>query len=47
MERSCFSDESVRQFLAEETVALPARFPEAAVDEILDLIRSTMIRIVS
>jgi hypothetical protein len=36
--------------LAEEAVALIpslARFPEAAVDEILDLIRSTMIRIVS
>lgn len=36
--------------LVEEAVALIpslSRFPEAAVDEILDLIRSTMIRIVS
>jgi DNA-directed RNA polymerase II subunit RPB4 len=36
--------------LVEEAVALIpslARFPEAAMDEILDLIRSTMIRIVS
>lgn len=36
--------------LVEEAVALIpslARFPEAAMDEILDLIRTTMIRIVS
>jgi DNA-directed RNA polymerase II subunit RPB4 len=36
--------------LTEEAVALIpslSRFPEAAIDEILDLIRSTMIRIVS
>jgi DNA-directed RNA polymerase II subunit RPB4 len=36
--------------MVEEAVALIpslARFPESAVDEILDLIRSTMIRIVS
>jgi DNA-directed RNA polymerase II subunit RPB4 len=36
--------------LTEEAVALVpslSRFPEAAIDEILDLIRSTMIRIVS
>jgi DNA-directed RNA polymerase II subunit RPB4 len=36
--------------LVEEAVALIpslSRFPEAAIDEILDLIRSTMIRIVS
>jgi DNA-directed RNA polymerase II subunit RPB4 len=36
--------------MVEEAVALIpslARFPEAAIDEILDLIRSTMIRIVS
>lgn len=36
--------------LVEEAVSLIpslSRFPEAAIDEILDLIRSTMIRIVS
>lgn len=36
--------------MVEEAVALIpslSRFPEAAIDEILDLIRSTMIRIVS
>ena len=36
--------------LVEEAVALIpslSRFPEAAIDEILDMIRSTMIRIVS
>mmetsp|Transcript_31922 Transcript_31922/g.42563 ORF Transcript_31922/g.42563 Transcript_31922/m.42563 type:complete len:115 (-) Transcript_31922:627-971(-) len=40
----------VTDTMVEEAVALIpslSRFPEAAIDEILDLIRSTMIRIVS
>jgi len=49
-EVACLMNLIATDSLSEEAIALIpslARFPEAAIDEILDLIRSTMIRIVS